>query len=237
MGGPRPQLDSQALVYHVDLFLFSLIAIIVLFRLPRFVARLWRFSEWSTGHRLGKKTLAEHPTRRVTFHESSPDGNGPPPPPDLSTNDNHTLTMEQYTTAGAERVSEKGNPVQLAYPPHVPATTSLRLFQPVAKVFKSRISSGRSALHGCIMVTYLSVLAFPAFYHTNLFTDPVRFGWITVSQLPFVFLFATKNNLLGLLMGAGYEKVSRFSPIHICSGPRFADMGAYSKSSTFCTGS
>ncbi|KAG7093596.1 hypothetical protein E1B28_007262 [Marasmius oreades] len=106
MSGPRPQLDSQALIYHIDILLFALTSLLVLLRLPRFLARLWRFSEWTTGHWLSRKVLAEHPTRRVTFHESSS-------PDDLSTNDNHTLTMEKY--AEAERVSKKGTPVKLCF--------------------------------------------------------------------------------------------------------------------------
>ncbi|KAF9266856.1 hypothetical protein L218DRAFT_857455 [Marasmius fiardii PR-910] len=58
------------------------------------------------------------------------------------------------------------------------------------------------------MVAYLSALIYPSVYKTNVFTDPVRFGWISVGQLPFLFLFSTKNNLLGLLMGIGYEKLN-----------------------------
>ncbi|KAL0570998.1 hypothetical protein V5O48_010966 [Marasmius crinis-equi] len=199
--GPLPQLNSQALIYRIDIFLLALIALLVLFRLPRFLARLWRISEWSTGYRLHSKTLAEHPTRRVTFHEESSPGNSQP---ELSTNDNHTLTMEQFP--GAERVSEKGTPVEVVYPPHVASTT--RLLRPLLKVLHTRIAPGLSVSHACIMAIYLSVLVFPAFFKTNAFTDPVRFGWITVGQLPFVFLFATKNNLLGLLMGVGYEKLN-----------------------------
>ncbi|KAK1221084.1 hypothetical protein PQX77_016131 [Marasmius sp. AFHP31] len=198
MGETRPQLDSQALLCHIDIFLLALVVLLVLFRLPRFIARLWRFSEWSTGHRLRKKSVVEHFARRVTFHESSPEEK------DLSTNDNHTMTVEQCTTA--QRVSVKGIPVHLEYPPHV--ASSAKLLRPCLKVLRSRVAPGISVLHGCIMAIYLSVLAFPAFYKTNPFTDSVRFGWITVGQLPFVFLFATKNNLLGLLMGVGYEKLN-----------------------------
>ncbi|KAJ3765256.1 hypothetical protein FB446DRAFT_625068, partial [Lentinula raphanica] len=40
------------------------------------------------------------------------------------------------------------------------------------------------------------------------FTDTVRFGWITASQLPFVYAFGTKNNVLGMFLGIGYEKIN-----------------------------
>ncbi|KAL0065866.1 hypothetical protein AAF712_007170 [Marasmius tenuissimus] len=207
MGGSRPQFDSQTLICHIDIFLLALVVPLILYRLPRIIARLWRFSEWSTGHWLCKKSIVEHPTRRATLQESLPEGK------DLSTNDDHTMTMEQCTTA--ERVSDKGTPVHLDYPPHV--ASSAKLLRPFVKVLRSRVSPGISVLHGCITAIYLSVLAFPAFYKTNPFTDSVRFGWITVGQLPFVFLFATKNNLLGLLIGVGYEKVCALEDMDVQS--------------------
>jgi len=58
-----------------------------------------------------------------------------------------------------------------------------------------------------VVVIYLATLLYPALFQTNPFTDPVRYGWIGVSQLPFVFALASKNNVLGLLLGVGYEKL------------------------------
>jgi hypothetical protein len=45
------------------------------------------------------------------------------------------------------------------------------------------------------------------FYKSNVFTDPVRTGFVAMAQIPFVFAFSMKNNFLGMLVGLGYEKV------------------------------
>jgi hypothetical protein len=35
-----------------------------------------------------------------------------------------------------------------------------------------------------------------------------RTAWIAISQLPLLILFASKNNVLGMMLGVGYESVN-----------------------------
>ncbi|ESK93889.1 putative iron reductase [Moniliophthora roreri MCA 2997] len=196
--GMSPKSQSEMVIYHIDLFLLALICILVLIRLPRVAARFWRFSEWSNGHLLRKKPLSQHPIQHVAFNASSGPGHH-----DLSTDDNHTLVG---SLENIQRISEKGIPIQSAYPPHIGST--VRLLRPLLKPFHTRVLPGLSFSHVCVMVAYFGALVYPAFYKTNPFTDPVRFGWITVGQYPFIILFATKNNLLGAMLGTGYEKLN-----------------------------
>ncbi|KAF9065852.1 hypothetical protein BDP27DRAFT_1331474, partial [Rhodocollybia butyracea] len=182
--------NPATLVYHINLFLLAIFATVVLFRLPRFLARLWRFSEWSNGFILSHTNLRRSAGRRVEFNSQAGTHHR-----DLATDDSHW--------SSAHRVNEKG--IDPSYPPHVSACP--RFLQSVLQVLHTRFSPGMSVLQVIIIVIYLSTLFYPAFYKTNPFTDPIRYGWIGVSQLPFVFAFSTKNNLLGLFLGAGYEQV------------------------------
>ena len=54
---------------------------------------------------------------------------------------------------------------------------------------------------------YLICLVYASFYKSNIFTDGTRTGWVAIAQLPFLFSLAQKNNVLGLIIGCGYEKV------------------------------
>ncbi|KAG0693019.1 hypothetical protein DFH29DRAFT_1007765 [Suillus ampliporus] len=45
-------------------------------------------------------------------------------------------------------------------------------------------------------------------YSSNPFTDPERAGWVIASQIPFVYALATKNNIIGMMVGVGYEKLN-----------------------------
>ncbi|GBE84187.1 predicted protein [Sparassis crispa] len=99
-----------------------------------------------------------------------------------------------------------------AVPRHAPAmTTPLRSLTSILRI----PIVGRIHLGGCLLLlAYFGVLLFAALYKTSLFTNPVRAGYVVVSQIPVVFLFATKNNLISMLLGVGYDHVNyihRFS--------------------------
>jgi hypothetical protein len=61
------------------------------------------------------------------------------------------------------------------------------------------------------MTVYFWVLTYASFYKSNIFLEADRTGWVAIAQLPFIFALSQKNNLLGWLMGLGYEKVSHFA--------------------------
>lgn len=178
------------LVYHIDLFLIALFAAVVLLRIARPAARLWKISEWTNGHILFHTTLRRSATRRVEFNSEAGSKHR-----DLATDDSHW--------SSAQRVSEKGTTP--SYPPHV--SSCPRFLRGFLQVLHARFNPGVSVLQVIVVVIYLATLLYPALFQTNPFTDPVRYGWIGVSQLPFVFALASKNNVLGLLLGVGYEKV------------------------------
>lgn len=60
---------------------------------------------------------------------------------------------------------------------------------------------------GLLLVFYFAVLLFAALYRDSVFKNEFREGAIVASQLPWVYILATKNNAIGALVGYGYEKV------------------------------
>lgn len=58
-----------------------------------------------------------------------------------------------------------------------------------------------------IILLYFGVLLFAALYRDSVFKNPNREGFIVASQLPWLYILATKNNFIGLLVGYGYDRV------------------------------
>ncbi|KAJ4474404.1 hypothetical protein J3R30DRAFT_3707292 [Lentinula aciculospora] len=188
------------IVWDIDIILLSVIALLFLLRLPRFLARMYRFSEWTSGLILRNRPYhARTNGRRVQFSI----GNSNTSLDDFSTDDSHATYQEK---AFAQRISTTGAKAQGSYPPHISNCTTF--FRPLLKLMHSRINTGVSFSHAAMMTVWTGAIVFPAFYMTEAFTDPVRFGWITASQLPFVYAFGTKNNVLGTFLGIGYEKIN-----------------------------
>ncbi|KAJ7088592.1 hypothetical protein C8R44DRAFT_819088 [Mycena epipterygia] len=193
--------DASAFVYHINIFILALAATVWIWRLPRALARLWRSSEWTTGH------LLRHIAR-------------PPPAPTvvMSSRGAYLTTKEldselSHTTFShvkhARRVNSKGAPIRVSYPPHV--ATSMPLLRPLAAPLSTRISPGFTFAQLIVLLVYTSCLIYPTCVATaGPFVDLDRAGWIAISQLPLVILLASKNNVLGMLLGAGYESLNFF---------------------------
>ncbi|OCH92445.1 hypothetical protein OBBRIDRAFT_452440 [Obba rivulosa] len=64
--------------------------------------------------------------------------------------------------------------------------------------------------HAFLYAVYTATLLYAGLYKSNPFTDPVRAGWVAVSQLPVVIAFAVKNSILGAIGGWGYEMLNHF---------------------------
>ena len=58
-----------------------------------------------------------------------------------------------------------------------------------------------------VLICYFSILLYGTFYRSNVFSNPIRTGYLAVSQIPVVVVLGTKNNFIGMLLGMGYERV------------------------------
>lgn len=59
-----------------------------------------------------------------------------------------------------------------------------------------------------IVAVYLGALLYCTFHKLQIREYPNRPGFMSVAQLPVIFLFASKNGILSLLLGRGYEKLN-----------------------------
>ena len=185
---------AAALLYRVDLVLLSITGLFIVAKLPQAIALFGTTSEWFDGHFL----------HYVPYR---PSANRSYPPPssknDLASNISHSF---QSHPTQLERVTEKGTPLIKRYPPHV--GSCLKLLRPVLTLLRLRISPGFSIAQSLIFFIYFVCLVYATFYRSNIFTDQIRTGEVAITQLPFLLLLSQKNNILGLLLGCGHEKVT-----------------------------
>ena len=201
-------LGAERLVFHVSVFILAIITFFTLIRLPLALARFWHAAEWTSGHFLWRtsdrppivtKRLQRNDTstsvssRAGLIHEKQKAD---------ATDNSHTLHSLHQAGIKLDR-SYRQNPAD--YPPHISAIP--RFLNPVAALLRKRIAPGRSIAQVSVLIIYFSVLVYGGLYKSSPFTDPIRSGWLAVSQIPFVIAFASKNNILGMLLGFTYEKV------------------------------
>lgn len=194
-----PPNNQFLLLEHIDILIAALIGFLVLLQLPRALARLWKKSEWSQGHFL------QYKPRSVQMLQSS---------------SRDAPIKESYssdaTTSGAQVLYNSDHPQPLrsedaqqhTYPPHVP--TYPAFLRPLAEFFRHSVVPGYSNLQVTIMLAYLGILLYAWSYRSNFLNNPMRSGILAASQLPFLYAFASKNNVPGSLLGIGYKGVCIF---------------------------
>ena len=178
-------MSSSTLVYDLDIFILILIVILVfsLFNVPRAsVYIVNNHSEIFHGYLLRSATQFRMYRSPAGMTLQSKEKGQP---------EDSTPTLESVAP--------------LKQPWHFPMYFSLR--HPAASFLQYRILGKHTIIQVFLMAGYTAAVVFAAFYKSNPFFKPNRAGWVVASQLPFVYAFATKNNVIGLLVGVGYEKV------------------------------
>lgn len=197
---------DATLVYHVTLMLMAIMALFVICKLPRAIA-LFGTSEWSSGHILRHIPYRPSSQRRQKVVQAVHAAYPPPGPiKEADSSDSRTYIDHGPRLAYVQRIDENGEEVQSRYPTHVPAT--MKPLRPLLTPLRARIAPGFSVCQMLMLAVYFYALVYATFYKSNIITDESRTGWIAVAQLPLVFAFAQKNNILGSILGYGYERVS-----------------------------
>ena len=192
-----PISSDESLVYHVDLFLIVLVALYALARLPRLIALFGTSREWIDGHFLHRGPV--RPTRR---HLTPDTGAYPLKESSSPSDDTHSPYPYAFNAS-----NEKWRASALRLPTHAAACP--RVLRPLMTPLRVRIAPGFSVAQFLVLSVYFISLLYAGFFRANIFTDGSRTGWIAVAQLPFVFAFAQKNNIVGAILGYGYEKVRK----------------------------
>ncbi|KAJ7583646.1 hypothetical protein C8J56DRAFT_214769 [Mycena floridula] len=185
--------DPATVVYYVNVFILTLIALLFLIGSARqALARVYSVSEWTTGIFLRNVRTRPKPLER----NGSVNTLGTNSIADFTTEDSHSLYTQTTRTTRRQAAC--------FYPPHV--SPSPTFIQPL---LQRRVDSNYSLAQLFVQVIWFSVVLFETFYgSTGPFMDTARMAWIATSQLPFVFAFSAKNNVLGMLLGVGYEKLN-----------------------------
>ncbi|KAG6911018.1 hypothetical protein DXG01_005433 [Tephrocybe rancida] len=205
---PLSSTQAQDFVFHVTLFLITAIGLCVILRLPRAFARFWRPSDWLTGHVFWHTSYRHSRARTLRMRTKNlpddypPEASSPRETKENATDDSHTLYSH------AKKNENEGHQAQteFKFPPHI--ATCPAFLRKLVILHRIRLSPGFSVSQAAVMTFYFAVLSYAGFYKSSPFSDPVRTGWLAATQLPLVVALATKNNILGSLIGFTYEKLN-----------------------------
>lgn len=201
---------DELIVCWLDIAVLGVVAIFFLAALPRAVARFVTFSEWKRGLMLygGSPVKRRTPARSNFRADDLRRQNTEVTLKDWTTDQSHTLAMHGYTsekTGKGDRAfagNNNNNP-----PPHVASMSSI--LYPFSSFFAYDVAPGKSI--GKLTLAFLFVAAVVTLLFVldgNPLTHAVRPGWIATGLIPVTIAFATKNNVIGTLLGMGYERVS-----------------------------
>lgn len=214
--GSSGSVDALSLVFHVDLFILAVAAVFALATLPRAFARLSRSAEWRRGHILRSTRLDYRRPRRPPPLRPPPtpareSTKTPPEEPQATSSSGHDgITSEESHTYVSHtnliRRPSTGKAAANLLPPHVRAWSAI--LPPVGNLLRYRLDSGFSLGQALVLGLYSAILVYPVFLKSDPFTDPLRTGFVAISQIPLVYMLGTKNNLLGMFLALGYEKLN-----------------------------
>lgn len=196
-----PKFDTVTFVLHIDYFIFAVFVFFALFTIPRLVLRYSRKSEWALGHVLravpftgaADRWMRNAPETAATgdssFYKVTESGSS----------DSHTLYSHTNLVQNREKLRQAALPSN--------STSFSSFFHPLTAALGHPITPGYSIGKIVIMLGYFLVILYASIYKSNPFSDPKRTGFVAMSQLPIVFALGTKNNIFGVMLSLGYEKV------------------------------
>lgn len=80
--------------------------------------------------------------------------------------------------------------------------------EPAVNLLRVRVMPGYTLGQFLLLLCYTCIMFYGTFTKSNPLKDGTRTAWIAVCPLPLAFALAQKNNVLGSLLGYGYEAVS-----------------------------
>jgi ferric-chelate reductase len=210
---------SAVLSYHADLLLCAALLFVFMFNVPRMIARFARLSDWAKGHTLYYSS-SPGPKPSIRPHRSashSRRGRTLASAQDFETAPSNASAYSYSQSILAYAHKQRPEAVYPSFPPHVRSWASL--LPRLTPMARFRLNSGFSIGQSAILLLYTGVMIYCSLYKSNPFTDPLRTGFVAMSQIPFVYAFAGKNNIIGLLIGYGHEKVGL--SLNLCFGTFF----------------
>lgn len=193
--------DNQTFVLHVDIFILAIFGLFSLMTLPRLFARYSHKAEWSLGHILRAVPLTGAGDRwKRNFPASVIPDELYNTTMETGSEDSHTLYSHTHIALD-EKTHQAEKPSQ-------PKSWSTRLHSATA-LLGYPMATGYSVGRVIVMLGYFSVILYASVYKSSPFSDFMRTGYVAMAQFPIVVALATKNNILGMFLAVGYEKVRR----------------------------
>ncbi|KAI6044551.1 hypothetical protein EDC04DRAFT_2889625 [Pisolithus marmoratus] len=203
-----PDLD-MTLTYHLIIAVSIVIAIFALLNAPRAVARFANRSERFRGYTLGYVSLRHGPHINSGAKSNRSHSDGEKSAIDIggsSEGCNATFKTLPALPTQTLRNTASSPPFGGQQSVHVPMFSSL--VHPVTGILSCPVHEDYTVGHVLLMAGYTSMVFYCGFYKSNPFSYPSRAGRVVASQIPFVYVFASKNNVVGALVGLGYEKLN-----------------------------
>ncbi|KAI0251040.1 ferric reductase like transmembrane component-domain-containing protein [Lactifluus subvellereus] len=200
------QINVLLFVFHIDVLLFILFALYVASTLPRALVRLFHPSEFLNGlflrsgpsrapHTLANPDLMRSASTRTNHSTRTLIGASEDP---KSPENFQALVVPR---ARGFQKSKWGAPTR------VPRWTTI-VHPTLAYALNFRVSPGFSFGKLVVLLTYAIVVLYACWLGSDPFTDPLRTGYVAVSQIPIVIALAGKTNWLSWVSGVGYEKLN-----------------------------
>ncbi|KAG2004715.1 ferric reductase transmembrane component, variant 2 [Coprinopsis cinerea AmutBmut pab1-1] len=239
----NPQFEAQlikstTLVFNVNLFIYALIAVVAILRVPHLIGLFGTTSEWYSGHFLHYSEPKEEKVRVqrndssrtiVARHNSTKSvGRNNSTKTTLNRNASTKTTLERHnstkTVVGGKEEEYAMDDYALPYSggnhrrrgqvervdvKYPPHFAVVPpFFRPLLSLSRVRLFDGYSTGQLALLASYFYTLVYATFFKSNPFIDATRPAWVAISQMPLLFALAQKNSLLGSLLGYGYEKLN-----------------------------
>jgi ferric-chelate reductase len=186
--------DDFVFIFHIDILIVSFFVLFGIFTLPRLFVRFSRRSEWFLGLLLHPYNYAKVQTFQKPLYIMSA-SNG------MASSTNICLKPGwQHGVIAQKEVLNKDLP-----PRRMPSWSS-RLHV-VSAILGREVSKGYTIGQFSVFLGYFCIILYAGVYKGSPFRFWRREGIITMSQVPIVFALATKNNVFGMILAVGYEKV------------------------------
>jgi ferric-chelate reductase len=215
-------INTPVFIFHIDVVLLGLFALYVVLTLPRALVYLFQNSEIQNSFFLRSESGAAPRTtsrHRADTHGSSGVTNTPTSPslpalvdiPENGVEGEKGKSSEAQCPAliipprAAGAADVKGFPSRRV-PTRVPRW--MRILHPtLAYALNFRVAPGFSFGNLLVLLVYTALMLYASLRRPNPFSNPLRIGYLAISQVPIAVALAGKTNWLGLACGLGYEKV------------------------------
>ena len=220
--------DPFRFVFHIDAVLLSLFALYVVFSIPRALAYLFHSSDIFNGFffRSGQSSTSPQ-GQGDKLGRSGTATKGSKPLRTTSTRTNHTTrTLVDSPVDGGILKATSGSAAPPALvvpslsagfsrryistsrsaPTRVPRWTTI-MHPTLAYTLNYRIAPGFSFGKLLLLLVYAIVVLYAVIFRSDPFTDPLRSGFISVSQIPIAMALAGKANWFSWTSGVAYQKV------------------------------